>query len=313
MKRNLIILAIAGALLVGLAGQLTYMRIQSEPKAKTQEVHKVVAVKSKVHTSTNKGLDYGIHFVNENQFPMFKKYKASVLPFIQSQYPTNFVVDITLTNVTMDNWKMEIFYNVKITESNYYSFTQKDLNYTCNVRSIVPIPDISTYQKTDSTMQGSHYNIPANTTYLTVKVNGNDHIQFLVNGSGVCNNAPIINTTPIINQSISPEIYHSSAGENIAPYIYSIIDSDGVVDGGFINANAKTVKYTLADTPIYTINKTINVPTNTPMYYYPSIYSQEIVSTNSPMVATAIKEIRVSTNKYMYLVSIQGQSGWVEM
>lgn len=286
------------------------MKVQSEPKPKPVVVHKVVQTKSKVHKTDSKSLDYGIHFVNEKQFPMFEKYKSSVMPFIQSQYPTNFVVDITITNVKMDNWKMEIFYNTKITESNYYSYTQNGLNYTCDVRSNVPIPNTSTYNKTNSTIYASHYEIPANTTYLNVNVDGQSHVEFLVNGSGVCNVSPTINSKLTTNEPISSDKY-SSTSSKPAPYIYSIIDADGVTSNGFVNANAATLKYNLSDTPIYAVNKIISLPANIKLYYYPSVYAQEIVSTNSPVQTTATKEIMVNQNQYMYLVNIQGQEGWV--
>lgn len=311
MKKNLIILTIAAVLLITLASFLTYTKIQKQPKPVTIKTQSTEKIKPVVHKDTKKILDYGIHFVNEDQFPNFKKYKSSVLPFIQSQYPTNFVVDITLKSVTMDNWKMTITYDAKITESNYYSFTQKDLNYTCNVRSNVPIASTDTYQKTDSTIYGSHYNIPSGTTYLNVIVNGQGHVQFLVSGNGVCNTIPTIQKTPIMNQNISTDLYGKFSSNKTAPYIYSIIDSDGIVDGGFVNANAPTVKYTLTDTPFYTINKKISVNAGSPLYYYPSIYSQKIVETNSTLETTATKELCVGKNQYMYLVNIQGQDGWV--
>ncbi|MGL5066443.1 MAG: hypothetical protein ACRC6T_01260 [Sarcina sp.] len=312
MKKNLIIIITATVLLSGIAGKLIYMKKQSKPKIKpVVEIHKIVNSKPKVKKSTKPVLDYGIHFINEKDFPYFVKYKASVLPFIKSQYPTNFVVDITINSVKMDNWKMEIFYDAKITESNYYSYTQKSLNYTCNVRTNVAIPNMSTYQKTDSTISNIHYDIPSGTSYLTITKNGNTHIQFLVDGPGVCNELPTVSKTITPNQKISTQGYEDYTTSKTAPYIYSIIDSDGVTDNGFINASAPTVKYNLKASTLETSNLKINLPTNTKLYYFPSQYSEEIVATNSPVTTTASAMLKVGSNKYMYLVTIQGQKGWV--
>ncbi|WP_297522046.1 hypothetical protein [uncultured Clostridium sp.] len=311
MKKNIIIGIIAAALLVGIAGTLIYMKKQNEPKPKKIiEVHKIVTIKPKVK-KIKPLLDYGIHFLNEKDFPYFMKYKASVLPFIKSQYPTNFVVDITIDSVKMNNWKMEIFYSAKITESNYYSYTQKSLNYSCNVRSNIPIESMNSYQKTNSTIANSHYSIPAGSSYLTITKNNQTYIQFLVNGLGLCNSTPDINTSIIANQGVSTEPYNEDSETKPAPYIYSIIDSDGVTDTGFINAGASTVKYTLKSTKLEKTNQKVYLPANTKLYFYPSQYSKEIVSTNTPIETTATSMLKVSKNKYMYLVTVQGQEGWV--
>ncbi|MGL5766104.1 MAG: hypothetical protein ACRCX8_10740 [Sarcina sp.] len=314
MKKNIIILIIAAVLLAGVASVLVYKKIQSEPQPKkVVEVHKVVHVRKEEKKPTKPTLDYGIHFVNENDYPDFVKYKSSVLPFIESQYPTNFVVDITLTKVTLNNWQMEIFYNAKITESNYYSYTQTGLNYSCNVRKPIPISPISTYKTTDSAMNCNHYTIPAGTKYLNITANGAPHIQFLVHGSGVANSVPDVSKTLVINQPMSSNLFDSNSDSSALPYIYSIIDSEGVTENGFINANAPTVQYNLSSTQIEPVNIPVNVPANTKMYYYPSTYSNVIVATNSPMKATATEMVQISKTQHMYLVNIQGQEGWILM
>lgn len=312
MKKNIIVVLIAVVMLASIAGKLIYMKKQSEPQPKkVVEVHKVINTKPKMKKNTKPPLDYGIHFVNEKSFPYFMKYKASVLPFITSQYPTNFVVDVTINSVKIDNWKMEIFYDAKITESNYYSYTQKGLNYTCNVRQTVPIPSINTYQRTDTAIANGHYTIPANSSYLTIAKDGQTFIQFLVNGSGVCNELPTVNDDITPNQEISKKLYDGDSLSKATPYIYSIIDSDGVTDSGFINASAPTVKYNLKPTNFETTDQTVDLPANTKLYFYPSQYSQEIVSTNTPITAKASNMLKVSKDKYMYLVNVQGQQGWV--
>ena len=312
MKKNVIIILITAIALSVIAGDLIYMKKQSEPHVhKVSDIHKIIKSKPKVVKDTKPPLDYGIHFINEKDFPYFMKYKQSVLPFIKSQYPTNFVVDITINSVKIDNWKMEIFYDAKITESNYYSYTQRGLNYTCTVRENVPIPSIDTYQKTNTAIINSHYSIPANSNYLAITKNGQTFIQFLVNGNGVCNTSPTITNTIIPNQENSKELYENNFSSKSAPYIYSIIDSDGVTDNGFINIGGATLKYNLKPTIFEATNQTVSLPANTKLYYYPSEYSQEIVSTNTKVNAKATMMLKVSKNKYMYLVNVQGQKGWV--
>ena len=313
MKKKIITIIIASVLLISLASYLTYLKIKSEPIKEVPVVHKIIKAKKIVPKIIKPKIDYGIHFLNEDSYPYFKKYKASVMPFIKSQYPTNFEVDITIDSVTMDNWKMQIFYSAKITESNYYSYTQKDLNYTCNVRSSIEIPSIASYKKTDSIITGNHYTIPANTSYIPVLINGENHIEFLANGSGYCDTLPNVSNKPIIEQSISNDLYSDGFRSQSAPYIYSIIDSDGVTDNGFINANDASLKYNLKATNILPTNKVINIPKGTVLYYYPSVYSKKIVSTDSNISATASNAILVSKNSYMYLVKVQGQEGWVKL
>ncbi|MGL5574849.1 MAG: hypothetical protein ACRDCW_04750, partial [Sarcina sp.] len=163
----------------------------------------------------------------------------------------------------------------------------------------------------DTAITNGHYTIPAGSSYLTITKNNQTFIQFLVNGSGVCNQIPTVNSDIIPNQENSTELYKDNSFSKSAPYIYSIIDSDGVTDNGFINASAPTVKYNLKPTMFETTNQKIALPANTKLYYYPSQYSQEIVSTNTPINAVASEMLKVSKNKYMYLVTVQGQQGWV--
>lgn len=313
MKKT-IVLIITAALLIGVTADLVYQRKLNEPK--TVAVHKVL--QSKKTTRNTKNINNvntapSIVIANEKKFPYFEEYKSSVMPFISSQYPTGCKVSITLLKVVMNNWHMQIFYDVTGTNVNGIPFTQKGLNYSNIVRPNVKIPTPAQYSKTDSAMIGTHYTIPANTSYLAVSVDGAQHVQFLVHGSGVCNDTPDINDTIDFTGKISTDAFDPNSSEQAAPDIYSIIDTVALGNTGYFNANDDSLKYNLVPSKVENINQYITVPAKSVMYYYPSQFAKAIVTTNTTTSALATAKIRTSGEYTMYLVNIQGQEGWVKI
>lgn len=313
MKKT-IVLIITAALLIGVTADLAYQKKLSEPKPVA--VHKVLQTKKVIRNTTNT-INFNtapvITIVNEKAFPYFEEYKNSVMPFISSQYPTGSKVSITLSKVVMNNWSMQIFYDATGKNINGIPFKQTGLNYSTVVRANVPIPSITSYQKTDSAMVGNHYTIPAGTSYLTVNVDGQQHVQFLVHGSGVCNDTPDISNNLDFTNTNSEDTFDSNSSVQTAPDIYSIIDTQAIGNTGYFNANSASLKYNLVPTQVEKINQYINVPAKSVMYYYPSKFAKPIVTTNKTLNAIATAKLRTSGQYTMYLVSVQGQEGWVKI
>ena len=305
-----IILILSGLFLAGIVGSLGYLKIIHEPKPAV--VHKIVKADQEKNDES-KNPTSGVIITNADKFPYFKKYEASVLPFIQSQYNSSYLAKITLTDVVMDNWHMQIFYNAHVIRPNGTTYNQTDLNYSNVVRQNVPIPKVSSYSKTNSDITGSHYTIPAGTIDLTITANGQQHIQFLVNGTGVCNTYPDVTKDLKFNSLTSNDNYDSSDDTSNAPTIYSIIDNEGVGRDGYFNAGAATTKYNLKATPIEAIKKNVVVPAGSVMYTLPSEFSSKIVTTNKTTLAAATYSVVTSGQYTMYLVNIQGQEGWVKI
>lgn len=314
MKKT-IVLIVTAALLIGVITDLAYQKELSEPKSYVS-VHKALHAK-KVITPIKPVINVNaapvITITNEKEYPYFEEYKNSVMPFITSQYPTGSKVSITLSKVIINNWKMQIFYNATGENINKIPFKQTDLNYSTVVRANIPIPSITSYQKTDSAMVGNHYTIPAGTSYLTVNVDGQQHVQFLVHGSGVCNDTPDISNNLDFTNTNSEDTFDSNSSVQTAPDIYSIIDTEAIGNTGYFNPNSASLKYDLVPTQVEKINQYVNVPAKSVMYYYPSKFAKPIVTTNKTLNAIATAKLRTSGQYTMYLVSVQGQEGWVKI